>query len=65
MEAFSCQDTPAMRTIAPPSPALIVSSARTFGAGGIMNATIELVIVSLCWLGVFGAVATIIAGTIG
>ena len=46
-------------------PPLVVSFARTFGAGGIMNATIELVIVSLCWLGVFGAVATIIAGAIG
>jgi hypothetical protein len=30
-----------------------------------MNAAIELVVVSLCWLGVFGAVATIIAETIG
>jgi hypothetical protein len=30
-----------------------------------MNATIELVIVSLCWLGVFGAVAAIIAEAIG
>jgi hypothetical protein len=29
-----------------------------------MNATVELVIVSLCWLGVSGAV-TIIAGAIG
>jgi len=65
MEAFRCQDTPAMRTIAESSPALVVSSARTFGAGGFMNATVELVIVSLCWLGVSGAVATIIAGAIG
>jgi hypothetical protein len=46
-------------------PALVISSARTFGAGGIMNPTIELAIVSLCWLGVFGAVATIIAEVIG
>jgi hypothetical protein len=30
-----------------------------------MNPTIELAIVSLCWLGVFGAVATIIAEAIG
>jgi len=30
-----------------------------------MNSTIELAIVSLCWLGVFGAVATIIAAAIG
>jgi hypothetical protein len=30
-----------------------------------MNPTIELAIVSLCWVGVFGAVAAIIAGAIG
>jgi hypothetical protein len=30
-----------------------------------MNPAIELAIVSLCWLGVFGAVATIIAEAIG
>jgi len=30
-----------------------------------MNPTIELVIVSLCWLGVFGVVATIITDAVG
>jgi hypothetical protein len=30
-----------------------------------MNPTAELLIVSLCWLGVFGAVATIIADAVG
>jgi hypothetical protein len=30
-----------------------------------MNPTIELVIVSLSWLGLFGAVATIIADAVG
>jgi hypothetical protein len=30
-----------------------------------MSPTIELVIVSLCWLGVFGVVATIIADAVG
>ena len=33
--------------------------------GGIMNPTIELLVVSLCWLGVFGGIATIIAIAIG
>ena len=30
-----------------------------------MNAIIELLLVSLCWLGAFGAAATIIAEAIG
>jgi hypothetical protein len=30
-----------------------------------MNPTIELLVVSLCWLGVFGGIATIIAIAIG
>jgi hypothetical protein len=30
-----------------------------------MNPTIELLIVSLCWLGVFAGIATVIAAAIG
>ena len=36
-----------------------------FRTAGIMNPTIELLIVSVCWLGVFGAVTTFIAMAIG
>ena len=35
-----------------------------FGTGGIMNATIELLIVALCWLAVLGVVAAIIVAAV-